>query len=148
MLDLSKLMVETKEVWVDYPDVEGFKVKVANISRTELKKLRDRTTNKSYDRKTRAMVESLDEELFVKEFTEATLKGWEGLTLEILETLILINTEGHDMKEEFLFNSSNSVLLVTHSSEFDIWLNEVVFDLDNFRTGAKRSGDGETGDSV
>ena len=28
-------------------------------------------------------------------------------------------------------------LLVENSSEFDNWLNEVVFDLENFRTGGK-----------
>ena len=32
------------------------------------------------------------------------------------------------------FNEDNAQQLVENSSEFDNWLNEVVFDLENFRT--------------
>jgi len=33
--------------------------------------------------------------------------------------------------------------LVSSSTEFDTWLNEVVFDLDNFRAGPARGSDSE-----
>ena len=35
-------------------------------------------------------------------------------------------------------------LLVENSSEFDNWLNEVVFDLENFRSGSKNKNTGPT----
>ena len=37
--------------------------------------------------------------------------------------------------------------LVENSNEFDNWLNEVVFDLENFRSGSERKDKGET-DSI
>ena len=147
-MDLKKLMVDVKEVWVDFPGLSGFKVKVANLSRKELTNLRKRCTVQKFDRKTRQVVETLDEEKFVTEFSGAVIKGWEGLTLENLETLLLIDTEGKDLSEELPYTDENAEVLVSSSTEFDTWLNEVVFDLDNFRAGPKRTGDGSTGENA
>jgi len=36
------------------------------------------------------------------------------------------------------YTEENGLLLVENSSEFDNWLNEVVFDLDNFRSAEQR----------
>ena len=147
-MELKKLMVDVKEVWVDFPGLSGFKVKVANLSRKELTNLRKRCTVQKFDRKTRQVVETLDEEKFVTEFSSSTIKGWEGLTLKNLETLLLNDTDGKDMSEELPYTLENAEVLVSSSTEFDTWLNEVVFDLDNFRT--ERNGDTaeETGEAV
>jgi hypothetical protein len=147
-MDLKKLMVDVKEVWVDFPGLSGFKVKVANLSRKELTNLRKRCTVQKFDRKTRQVVETLDEEKFVTEFSGAVIKGWEGLTLENLETLLLIDTEGKDLSEELPYTDENAEVLVSSSTEFDTWLNEVVFDLDNFRTDAKRGSTESSGEAV
>ena len=133
-MELKKLVVNVKEVWVDFPGLSGFKIKIANLSRKELLALRKRCTTQKFDRKTRQLTEVLDEDKFVIEFTEAVVKGWEGLTLAHLETLLLIDTEGKDMEEELPYSKDNAEVLVSSSTEFDTWLNEVVFDLDNFRS--------------
>ena len=147
-MELKKLMVDVKEVWVDFPGLSGFTVKVANLSRKELTNLRKRCTVQKFDRKTRQVIETLDEEKFVSEFSASVIKGWEGLTLEHLETLLLIDTEGKDMSEELPYTADNAEVLVSSSTEVDTWLNEVVFDLDNFRTDRNRSTSTETGEAV
>lgn len=147
-MQLKKLMVDVKEVWIDFPGLSGFSVKVANLSRKELTNLRKRCTSQKFDRKTRQLTETLDEERFVTEFSSSVIKGWKGLTLEHLETLLLIDTDGKDLSEELPFNEENAEVLVSSSTEFDTWLNEVVFDLDNFRSVPERATDGETGESV
>ena len=137
-MELKKLMVDTKSAWMDYPGLEGFSVEVVNLSRKELTALRKRCTTTKFDRKTRQPVENLDEDKFVTEFSQASIKGWKGLTLEHLETLLLINSEGEDPKAEVNYSIENAEILVTNSAEFDTWLNEVVFELDNFRSEPKR----------
>ena len=117
--------------------MSGFSVEVANLSRKELTSLRKKCTGQKFDRKTRQVVEQLDEDKFVTEFTKAVVKGWKGLTLEHLETLLLIDMTGKDGSEELDYTSDNAETLVSSSTEFDTWLNEVVFDLDNFRTGSE-----------
>jgi hypothetical protein len=136
-MDLKKLMVDTKAAWIDFPGLKGFEVEVANLSRKELTGLRKKCTSTKFDRKTRQALEVLDEEKFVTEFTNSVVKNWKGLTLEHLETLILVDISGEDANKELEFSKENAETLVSSSTEFDTWLNEVVFDLDNFRTGSK-----------
>jgi hypothetical protein len=147
-MDLKKLMVDTKEVWIDFPGLNGFSVKVVNLSRKELNSLRKRCTGQKFDRKTRQVVEQLDEDKFITEFSAAVIKGWKGLTMEHLETLLLVDYGDSDPEQTLPFTTDNAETLVSSSSEFDTWLNEVVFDLDNFRTGSKRTGSEEAGESV
>ena len=136
-MDLKKLMVDTKNVWVDFPGLPGFEVEVANLSRKELTGLRKKCTTTKFDRKTRQPVEKLDEEKFVVEFTHGVVKNWKGLTLAHLETLLLVDIADKDPEQELEYTDENAETLVSSSTEFDTWLNEVVFDLDNFRSKPK-----------
>ena len=132
-------MVDSKSVWLDFPGLPGFSVEVANLSRKELTNLRKKCTTSKFDRKTRQLTENLDDDKFVSEFSKATIRNWKGLTISHLETLILIDTDGQDPEKEVEYSDENAEVLVTNSSEFDTWLNEVVFDLGNFRSEPKRT---------
>mgnify|MGYP003661247263 FL=1 len=133
-MELKNLLVDTKTTWVEFPGLDGFEVELANLSRKELVSLRKRCTTNKFNRKTRGFEESLDEEKFVKEFSEATVKGWKGLKLGYLEDLLLVDLTNKDPEMLLEYTLENAQLLVENSSEFDNWLNEVVFDLENFRS--------------
>tara|TARA_B100000214_G_scaffold363573_1_gene329214 strand:+ start:957 stop:1409 length:453 start_codon:yes stop_codon:yes gene_type:complete len=138
-MELKKLVVDSKATWIDFAGLEGFSVQVANLSRKELTAMRKKCTTSKFNRKTRQIEEVLDDERFVTEFSRKTIKGWKGLTLEHLETLILVDTEGQDLTKELEFTEENAEVLVSQSAEFDTWLNEVVFDLENFRSEPKKA---------
>jgi len=125
--------------------LSGFSVEVANLSRKELNGLRKKCTGQKFDRKTRAVVETLDEDKFVTEFTKAVVRDWKGLSMAHLETLLLVDYGETDPEQELPYTRDNAETLVSSSTEFDTWLNEVVFDLDNFRAGPKDRSDGEAG---
>jgi len=133
-MDLKQLVVDSKAMWIDFAGLEGFSVEVANLSRKELTGMRKKCTTTKFNRKSRAAEEVLDEDKFVIEFARSSIKAWKGLTLAHLETLILVDTEGQDLDQEVEYSEENAEILVSQSSEFDTWLNEVVFDLDNFRS--------------
>ena len=57
--------------------------------------------------------------------------------MEHLEMLLLVDYGDVDSQQELPFTADNAETLVSSSTEFDNWLNEVVFDLDNFRSGPK-----------
>ena len=137
-MDLKSLLVDTKTTWVEFPGLDGFEVELANLSRKELVALRKRCTQNKFNRKTRQFEESLDEDKFIKEFTSATVKGWKGLKLEYLEDLLLVDLAKQDAKLPLTYTDENAQTLVENSSEFDNWLNEVVFDLDNFRSQSEK----------
>tara|TARA_Y100000004_G_C8952154_1_gene429057 strand:+ start:1552 stop:2001 length:450 start_codon:yes stop_codon:yes gene_type:complete len=132
-MDLKSLLVDSKTTWVEFPGSEGFEVELANLSRKELQNLRKNCIQNKFNRKTRVYEESLDDEKFVKEFTLKTVKGWKGLKLKYLEDLLLVDYPKKDADVELEYTEDNALTLVENSTEFDNWLNEVVFDLDNFR---------------
>ena len=145
-MELKNLLVDSKTTWVEFPGLDKFEVELANLSRKELVALRKRCTEQKFNRKTRGFEETLNDEKFIKEFTSSTVKGWKGLKLEYLEDLLLVDLKGQDPSKELEYTSENAEQLVENSNEFDNWLNEVVFDLENFRTkqqgkAIKKSGD-------
>lgn len=135
-MKLQDLMVDSKSTWIDYPGCPGFEIEIANLSRKELIALRKRCITTKFDRKTRQPEEILDEEKFVTEFSKATIKGWKGLKLKYLEDLLLVDLQDNDPEIELEYSQDQAEVLVQNSTEFDNWINEVVFDLDNFRKGA------------
>ena len=138
-MELKSLLVDSKTAWVDFPGMEGFSVQLANLSRKELLNLRKRCTTNKFDRKLRIFNEELDEQKFLVEFTTAVVKGWKGLKLKYLEEILLVDLKGQDVEKEMEYTEDNAKILVENSQEFDNWLNEVVFDLDNFRNKEQNS---------
>ena len=132
-MELKSLLVDIKTTWAEFPGLNDFEVELANLSRKELVALRKRCTNNKFN-----------DEKFVKEFTKATVKNWRGLKLKYLEDLVLVDLKGQDGEAEMEYTEANAHLLVENSSEFDNWLNEVVFDLENFRTGGQDKTEGPT----
>ena len=147
-MELKKLVVDSKAKWIDFAGLDGFSVEIANLSRKELTGLRKKCTTTKFNRKSRMAEDVLDDEKFVTEFTRKTVKNWKGLTLAHLETLILVDIEGQDPNKEVDYSEENAEVLVSQSTEFDTWLNEVVFDLDNFRSEPKGESPRKTGGAV
>lgn len=133
-MELKSLLVDSKTTWVEFPGLDGFEVELANLSRKELVALRKRCTSNKFNRKTRAFEEVMDDDKFIKEFTNATVKGWKGLQLSFLEDLLLVDLKDNDPEGEMEYTVDNALILVENSTEFDNWLNEVVFDLEHFRS--------------
>ena len=147
-MDLKKLMVDSKAAWIDFPGLDGFSVEVVNLSRKELTGIRKKCTTNKFDRRTRQLSETLDEDKFVEEFAAKSIKNWRGLKIKHCESLLLIDPGDEDPEKALPYSPDNAETLVTNSNEFDTWLNEVVFDLDNFRKESTRASNRKTGDSV
>ena len=143
-MDLKSLLVDSKTTWVEFPGLDGFEVELANLSRKELVNLRKRCTTNKFNRKTRQFEDELNDDKFVIEFTKATVKNWKGFKLEYLHDLLLVDLKGQNPETELEYTEENALQLVENSSEFDNWLNEVVFDLDNFRTSDEGKTKGKT----
>jgi hypothetical protein len=142
-MELKSLLVDSKTTWVEFPGLDNFEVELANLSRKELVALRKRCTTNKFNRKTRAFEESLDDDKFLVEFTNATVKGWKNLKLKYLEDLVLVELGSNDGNTLLPYTEENAQQLVENSNEFDNWLNEVVFDLDHFRSAEQAKTKGQ-----
>lgn len=136
-MNLSELMVDTKSAWIEYPAFSGFEIELVNLSRPELTALRKRCVTTKFDKKTRQPIEELNEEKFIEEFTKATIKNWKGFKLKYLESFMIVDLANVDPESELPYSQENAKLLVTNSAEFDTWVNDTIFDLENFRSRGK-----------
>ena len=144
-MNLSELMVDTKSAWVEHPAYEGLELELVNLSRPELTALRKRCVSTKFDKNTRKPVEEQNEEKFIAEFTKATIKNWKGFKYKYLEDLMLVDLSKVDPETELPYTQDNAKLLITNSGEFDTWVNDTVFDLENFRSGTKGGNVAKTG---
>ena len=133
--NLSDLLTPSKTTTIDFPGYDGFKVKVTYLAREELLKLRKKSITTKINRRTRQPEEELNEEVFLKEYTKAVVKGWSGLKMKYLVQLIPVDEDKiSDMESELPFTLDNAQIMMENSNDFDAWLTEVVADLVNFTT--------------
>lgn len=131
-ISLKNLLVASKDVQVDFPGFDGFKINLAFLSKDTLVGIRKKSTKQSF--KGRQVSEEIDDELFLKLYVEAAIKGWSGLKIKYLEQLAPIDTTGLDPESELPFSSENALFLMKNANTFDLWVSETVSDLSNFQT--------------
>lgn len=139
-LSLKSLLVSTKEVEVEYPGFEGFKLKLAFLSREQLMAIRKKATKLEY--KNRQPVESLNDELFLQLYTDSCIKGWDGLKFSYLEQLAPVDVSGQKPEDTLGYSRENALYLMKASSNFDSFISETVTELANFQqaSGQKSTG--------
>ena len=138
-MELKALLVDSKTTWVDFPGLDGFEVELANLSRKELVNLRKRCTSNKFNRKTRGFEESLDEEKFVKEFSQATVKGWKGLKVKHLPLLLPVDISGDDGEEEIPYSQEEALSLITNSTVFDQFVTDTMNEFEQFSITKKET---------
>jgi len=135
-ISLKSLLVPSKEVEVDYPGLPGFKVKVNFLSRETLLNIRKKATKTTF--KNRQTQEELNDELFLQLYAQACIKGWSGLKLSALETLVPVDLSGQDPEDELEFSEENALFLMKNSTNFDSFISETVSDLGNFQASSAK----------
>jgi hypothetical protein len=130
-VSLKTLLTSSKTVEFEFPELDGFIVQLNYLAREEMVKLRNKCVSQKFNKKTRSFEESLDDDKFLELYVESVIKGWKGLKLEYLSSLILIN-EGYDPESELEFSVENANVLMKNSNTFDTWVTEMVGNLENF----------------
>ena len=131
-VSLRNLLTPSKTVSIDYPEHNGFTIDICYLAREELVKLRNRCVTQKLNKKTRGFEEMLDDEKFLTEYTMAVIKGWKGLKIKYLQSMVLIDSSGINSEDELPYSQENAELLMQNSSGFDQWVTEVTQDLENF----------------
>lgn len=130
MSSIKSLLVPSKSTEVEYPGLPGFVVSLSFLSRETMQNIRKKATKTSF--KNRQMQEQLDDELFLKLYVEASVKGWKGLTLGYLAELAPVELGDADPSTEITFSPEEALDLMKASSAFDGFVSEQVTDLGNF----------------
>jgi hypothetical protein len=130
-VSLKSLLVPTKEVSVEFPGFEGFKLELCFLSREELVKIRKKASKIEY--KNRQPVETLNDDLFLSMYVDGCIKGWEGLKFSYLEQLAPVDITGQNPEDCLAYNRENALFLMRASANFDSYISETVTELSNFQ---------------
>jgi len=132
-ISLQSLLTHEKIITADFPGYEGFKLKIAFLSREEIVKIRKKCSVTKFDKRTRQPQEELDEDLFLKTYVNAVVKHWEGLKYSYLEELMLVDLSAVKDRSECLeYTQDNALILMKNSSELDSFVTNLTSDLVNF----------------
>lgn len=132
---ITQYLTTKLEAWVPLEGFEPFEVKAAYLSREELTKIRNAVTRVAFNPKTRQREDTIDNDLFIKEFVKAVVLDWKGLTLETASKLLPLDIPSDvDSSQEIEFSQENALELSKNSPVFDSFLNDICFDLERFRT--------------
>lgn len=130
-VSLKNLLVATKSIDTEYPGLEGFKISLCFLSREELVKIRKKATKIEY--KNRQPVETLNDDLFLQLYVDASVKGWEGLKFSYLETLAPVDISSQKPDDCLEYSRENALFLMKSSANFDSFISEMVTELANFQ---------------
>lgn len=130
MSSIKSLLVPSKEIDVEYPGLPGFVVSLSFLSREVLQTIRKKATKTTW--KNRQQVDEMNDELFLKLYAEATIKGWKGLTYAYLEQLAPVELGEQDLSVEIKYTPEDALDLLKASSQFDSFVSEQVSELGNF----------------
>lgn len=128
--NIKSLLTPTKTVEVEYPGLSGFKIKLCYLSKETLVSMRKKSTKVVF--KNRQTTEEVDDELFLKLYSQNVIKGWSGLTLSHLSKLVPIEIGDADLNTFVDYSEENALDLIKNSSNFDSFVTEQVSDLGNF----------------
>lgn len=135
-LSLQNLLVPHKTAEVDFPGFDGFTLSLSYLTREALTNIRKKATK--HVLKGRHQTEELNEELFLRLYADAAIKGWKGLKLSYLEQLAPVDLGGNSPNDELGYSQEDAHFLMKNSSIFDAWVTEQVTELGNFRKPSER----------
>jgi len=133
-MELKQLIKKDTTISVAYPDPDfkDFKIKVAYVSREAMLEIRKQCVTHTYNKKTRAMEESLDEDKFIEAYVSATIKGWEGFKYKYLAEILPIDISSVDAEEVLPYSQSNAVMMMQECQTFEAVVGDMLGDIKNF----------------
>ena len=132
-LNLSTILVPTKETVAEFPGYPDLKVTLSFLSREEIVKLRKKATKTKFDRKTRQPIDEVDDDLFLELYVSTIVKGWTGFKFKYLTQLMPVDASGiKNLDDELEYTPENALVLMKNSPDFDSFVTETTSDLQNF----------------
>jgi hypothetical protein len=134
---IKKLMVTEKVTAVEFPDIDGFTVNLCYVGRERMMKIRNQALVYKFNKRTRQREEEVDNDKFLEAYADAVIKGWSGLTVRGLSTLLPIDTSAMDAKEDVPYSADDALLLLKNSTLFDQFVTDSLNNFEGFERETK-----------
>tara|TARA_Y100000034_G_C6791903_1_gene354645 strand:+ start:68 stop:496 length:429 start_codon:yes stop_codon:yes gene_type:complete len=128
MSKISNLIAE-KIAEIEYPGIEGFKIKLRYLPRDELTKIRSSCLSYKFSKVSHQREEEVNNDKFIKLYSEKAIAGWSGLTVGALPQLLPVKLTGVDLKENIPYDKKEAHDLLKNSVPFDQFVTDSMQDL-------------------
>ena len=132
MSKIKNLIAKETTSWVEFPDIEGFKIELVYLNREDLQKIRNRSLTFKFNKRTRQREEEIDNDKFLAAYCERALKGWKGLKVKHLPLLLPVDISGDDGEEEIPYSQEEALSLITNSTVFDQFVTDTMNEFEQF----------------
>ena len=124
---------------VEYPDIEGFFIKIAYLNREDLVKIRNASLKYAFNKRTRQREEEIDNDKFLEAYTKKAIRGWKGLKMKDLPNLLPVDLSSSKLDETIPYSEEEALFLIKNSSLFDQFVTDCMSDLETFSTKKKET---------
>jgi hypothetical protein len=129
---IKNLMIDEKIIEIEFPDSDGFFVKLSYVGRDKLMKIRNRALVFKFNKRTRQREEEVDNDKFLEEYSREVIRGWKGLTIRELARILPIDTTGADMDKDVPYSEDDALELLKNSTIFDQFVTDCMNDFEIF----------------
>ena len=109
-----------RTVWAEFKS--GFEVEISYLPRAKLADIATRAQVQRWDHNSNQAVASVDNKKYRDAIAKEVVKGWRGLTLNVLKQIVLLD-EYPDAEVPYTFD--DCVWLLEQSAEFENWVGTV-----------------------
>ena len=102
-------------------------------------KIRNQALVYKFNKRTRQREEEVDNDKFLEAYADAVIKGWSGLTVRGLATLLPIDTGAMDAKEQVPYTADDALLLLKNSTIFDQFVTDSLNNFEGFERESKEA---------
>ena len=134
-MNLNDLIVRSKTIEEEYPEISGFFVTIAYLTKDELRKLRKECITIKFSRNAVGVDEDVDLQKFQKKYVEAVIKDWRGLKYKHLNHFFPANISNVDPEDEIKYSTTNALFIMENSNDFDDWITAISSNLASFTKG-------------
>jgi hypothetical protein len=132
MSKISNLIAKETVIDVEFPDIDGFLVKLVYLGRDDLLKIRNSSLGYKFNKRTRQREEEVDNEKFIEEYARKAIKGWSGLKVKDLPKLLPVDISQMKPTDDIPYSEEDALDLLRSSTIFDQFVTDALNDYEKF----------------
>ena len=132
MSKIKQVVAKETTSWVDYPEIDGFKVELVYLNREDLMKVRNRALTYKFNKRTRQREEEIDNDKFLEGYAEKAIRNWSGLKAKHLPDLLPADISDMDPEEDIEYDEEDAIELLKNSTVFDQFITDCMNDYESF----------------
>lgn len=118
--NIEDVVIDQASVTLDFPEASGAAITIARIPAETVTAIREKSIiGKVLNQSSKQFEDKLDDDKFLKQYSDVVILGWTGLKGKHLKSLILCVIPSDKLEDEVECNAANKYILMKKSTILD-----------------------------